>query len=31
MKKGIEIELDKDYYKSALKRLKIHQQQLTMF
>jgi len=24
-------ELDADYYKSALKRLKIHQQQLTMF
>ena len=24
-------ELDKDYYESALKRLKIHQQQLTMF
>ena len=24
-------ELDTDYYKSALKRLKIHQQQLTMF
>ena len=24
-------ELDKDYYKNAIKRLKIHQQQLTMF
>jgi site-specific DNA-methyltransferase (adenine-specific) len=24
-------ELDKDYYEAALKRLKIHQQQLTMF